>query len=98
MDPYKKAAAFFRVLIPISISINLIAKIVFPSPPLWLILAAIVLLLIAAVGIYVCENRLLGVRSEQERRELWRPNRRLRALSWAATAVVLVLGYIVLFG
>lgn len=97
MDPYKKAAAFFRALIPISISINLIAKIVFPHPPLWLVIAAIILLLIAAVGIYVCENRLLGVHSEQERRELWRPNRRLRALGWVATAGVLVLGYIVLF-
>lgn len=93
MSNYQKLSGVFRTMIPISIGVSIVADIILEKNYLWLEILSLVVLIVAAIGIYVCENRLLGIKSEKERRELWRPHRGYRNMKIALFAVLLVLFY-----
>lgn len=94
MKTPQKVSAVLRILWAVPIAFRMIVHMLSPTSGVsWMSMVSLTLLFLIA-GIFICENGLLGVRSEQERRELWEPYPWVRTIERTEIIGLLILFYI----
>ena len=70
-ETYQKADMGFQILISVAVICNLAAKAIWGRPPVIVPLVGLVVLLISAIGLYICRHETFGVCTQEESQSLW---------------------------
>ena len=89
-ETYQKADMGFQILISTAVICNLAAKAIWGRPPVIVPLAGLVVLLISAIGLYICRHETFGVCTQEESQSLWHAGRIWRRVRAALLGTMIV--------
>ena len=77
-------------LISVAVICNLAAKAIWGRPPVIVPLVGLVVLLISAIGLYICRHETFGVCTQEESQSLWHAGRIWRRVRAALLGTMIV--------